>query len=74
MWLDIVEKTDYKTAGKTAYNLALAYEVIGDLQIAKDWAQRAYTQYNVKKARDYSAILQRRIYEIERLKQQMIEK
>ena len=70
-WKQVLNNADMKTAGKAAYNIALSYEVIGDLQSAKEWASDAYATYNNKKARDYSRILDRRIWEQDKLDQQM---
>lgn len=71
-WKSILESnTRRKTAGRAAYNLALAAEVRGDLNEAKSWAMEAYTKYGNKNARDYERIIQRRIYDLQRLEQQM---
>ena len=50
-----------KTAGRSAYNLALMYEIHGDLHKAREWAQLAYTDYGINKARTYVSALERRI-------------
>jgi len=71
LWEQIVNSTGGKTAGKAAYNLAIAKEVLGQLEEAKAWCQKAYATYGNKKARDYSYVLDRRIYDNQRLTQQM---
>ncbi|MFW5793612.1 MAG: DUF6340 family protein [Bacteroidota bacterium] len=66
-WHKSVNSSKRKTAGRSAYNLALMYEIMGDLETAKEWAQTAYIDYGIKKGRKYSNILQRRIREAELL-------
>lgn len=65
---------DNKTAGRAAYNLAVASERAGFLETAVDWAQRAYTQYENKKGESYIVILKNRISDQARLKQQIKDK
>ncbi|WP_228527746.1 DUF6340 family protein [Pararhodonellum marinum] len=60
-----------KTGGRMAYNIALGYEVLGDLQNAKYWADLAYLDYGFKNARAYSQQLDRRMGDEERLRYQM---
>jgi hypothetical protein len=49
-----------KAAGRAAYNMAVAAEVNGNLEIALDWAQRAWNDYGNKKARDYVHVIKQR--------------
>jgi hypothetical protein len=60
-----------KDAGKLCYDIAVAYEVIGDLQSAKKWAQRGYTEFRHKDSRTYARTLDYRIAEEEQVKKQM---
>lgn len=50
-----------KVQGKAAYNTAVSYEVLGDLEQAQAWAQNAYIQFGYKPARAYQVILNQRI-------------
>ncbi|HEY8399626.1 MAG TPA: DUF6340 family protein [Cytophagaceae bacterium] len=70
-WKSLINCGRAKTAGRAAYNLALACEVKGLLEEARGWTMEAYTKYGNKKARDYQRILERRIYDEQRLKEQM---
>lgn len=74
IWQSVIRQADEKTAGRAAFNMAVANERKGLLDSALEWAQRAYTDFNNKKARDYIRDLQIRISDQERLKQQMKEK
>lgn len=60
-WKSAVNYAKRKDAGKLCYNIAIAYEVLGDFNNAKQWASRAYVDFGNKKARDYSAMLDNRI-------------
>jgi hypothetical protein len=60
-----------KDAGRICYNIAIGYEVLGELDKAKEWAGKSYVKYGNKKARDYSSMLDWRKKEEEIVKQQM---
>lgn len=57
--------------GRAAYNLALASEVRGDLQVASEWATEAAILLGNGKSRTYQAVLSRRRADEARLEQQM---
>jgi hypothetical protein len=46
-----------KVARRAAFNIAVAYEVLGDIEKAKEWARKAYTEYEEKRANDYYNML-----------------
>ena len=54
-----------KVRGRAAHNLAVVYEILGDLYQAKEWTTVAWGRYRVRKSRDYGYILTRRIQEQE---------
>ena len=60
-----------KTRGRAAHNLAVVYEIEGDLLEAKSWAQTAWGNYRNKKSRDYLYDLNHRINQNEILQQQL---
>ena len=62
-----------KVKGRTAHNLAVIYEILGEYDLAKEWAQAAWGKYRNKDSKDYAYILGQRIAEINRLKMQMKE-
>lgn len=53
--------TNTTEKGKIAYNLALGYEVLGNLEEAKKWITTAYVDGGDKKALNYSTIINQRI-------------
>lgn len=66
-------KSDPESAGKATYNLAVAYEVNGQLSSALQFAKDAYTQFNNKSAKSYIRTLEARITDQEILSRQMHE-
>lgn len=60
-WAVAAESHKRKIAGRACYNMAIGYEIRGDIQGALDWAQKAYGNYNCKLARDYARELKRRL-------------
>lgn len=60
-WYMSANSSKRKTAGRSYFNLALMYEIQGDLQTAFHYAQRSYTDYRIKQGRSYSNILRKRI-------------
>lgn len=60
-----------KDRGRAAHNLAVVYEILGDLELAKEWTTVAWGRYREKKSRDYGYILTRRISDRQRLEAQL---
>lgn len=60
-----------KSRGRAAHNLAVVYEILGDLQTAKEWTSVSWGRYKQKKSRNYGYILGNRIREQENLKRQL---
>ena len=71
VWQRLVDSPDIKIAGRAAYNMALANEMNGDLEIAITWAKRSYKECGNKKALNYLHILERRLADQQILQQQM---
>ncbi len=62
-----------KDAGKLAYNIAIAYEVLGEYGQALTWAQDSYAKYGNNLGRDYVRRIETRINEEIVLRKQMSE-
>jgi hypothetical protein len=62
LWKIVLAKagTNKRAAGRAAYNMAVAAEVNGNLEIAMDWAQKAWNDYGNKRAREYMHIIKMR--------------
>ncbi|MES2836846.1 MAG: DUF6340 family protein [Bacteroidota bacterium] len=71
IWAKEVYNKDKKVAARATYNMAVASEVEGKLDLAVEWANKAYTSYNLKLARDYSQTLQYRIEQQKKADMQM---
>jgi len=70
-WTSGMVTADAKTAGRLSYNIAVAYEVIGDYGQAKDWATKSYVRFGNKNARQYASMLEQRIIQEEIVNEQM---
>ena len=62
-WTKVVNSEKRKHAGHAAYNIAVGYEVLGDMEKAKEWAARSHTEFAEKEADDYYKMLCNRIIE-----------
>ncbi|MBK6265712.1 hypothetical protein JKA74_11750 [Marivirga sp. S37H4] len=62
---------DTKVMGRMAYNIALGYEVMGNLREAHEWAGRSYIDYGEKKGQSYASSLSNRMFDEEILNEQM---
>lgn len=71
IWTNITKTTDSKNIGRAYYNLAVASEVDGDLETAYTYSKKAFEVYGNKNARTYMNILNVRIQDQDKLKEQM---
>lgn len=60
IWEGLSDHPKRKTAGRACLNMAVSNEVLGNTDLALDWAKRSYEYYDDKLGRDYSKILLRR--------------
>lgn len=65
-----IEHGRMKTKGRASHNLAIVYEITGQLDLAFQTAQDAWGKFGNKRAREYAGILQQRINEVNILKAQ----
>jgi hypothetical protein len=54
-----------RIAGRACYNMGIINEINGNVEEALKWVQKAYTDYNTKQAREYSKILENRLYKLQ---------
>ncbi len=59
-WKKELNNPNKKLGGYAAYNMALASEIQGKIDLAIDWADKAYEDYGNKKANYYAAQLRAR--------------
>lgn len=71
IWSKVVNNSDPKAAGRACHNMALAAEMEGNLEIALEWSEKAYSNFGIKKERRYINELNLRKMEKERLKEQL---
>ena len=60
IWDELSTHPKRKTAGRACLNIAVANEVLGNTDLALDWAKRSYEYHNDKLGRSYAKILLRR--------------
>jgi len=61
IWKGGLAKAPTKEAGQLCFNIAVAYEVLGDWANARQWAERAYVEHGDAQAHDYLADLRYRV-------------
>ena len=69
--LGLNQTNDRKTGGRLCYNIALGYEVMNDLENARFWAGKAFTDYGYKKGRTYAQEIYRRMSQEEIVREQL---
>jgi hypothetical protein len=67
--MQIAKKDKHK--GRISLNIAVGYEVLGDLDKALEWAKKSYVEYEEDMADDYMSQLRERINEEAVVKQQL---
>lgn len=70
IWRKESASSDRTLAGRGCYNMAIISEINGDLDGAIKWAQKSYSDYNVRLALSYLNMLQSRKREEDLLKYQ----
>ncbi|MBN2481826.1 MAG: hypothetical protein JXB19_08810 [Bacteroidales bacterium] len=73
-WMEVVHTGKRKHAGRAAFNIAVACEVLGDLELAREWASRAYVEFRDREAEDYHDVLSNRIREENMVEEQLLSK
>ncbi len=71
IWYKLSNVPDKKIGGRACFNLGVAYEMKGDFDTALLWMKKAYYDYDIKMASQYIHILEKRIADREKLKEQM---
>jgi len=61
LWMEEVDNPDFKVRGRAAHNVAVAHEVLGDLQGALEWATIASHEYANEVAWEYYEELSMRV-------------
>ena len=70
LWQKETTNPKMKVAGRAHYNMAIISEINGDLESATSWAQKAYSDFDIKQGLRYVRILENRMYNEEVLKYQ----
>jgi tetratricopeptide (TPR) repeat protein len=71
IWKPLTDNPEKKIGGRACYNMGVACEMKGEFNIAIEWMKKAYYDYNMKDARSYIILLERRLKDQERLDEQL---
>lgn len=71
LWYEETSNPKAKVAARAYYNMAIINEINGDLDLAIEWAQKAYEDYGDRRALNYLQILQNRKARQLQLQQQL---
>lgn len=69
-----IEKENQKSAGRAAYNMAVAAEMRGNLEVAQEWAEKSWTRFGNKKAKTYINTLKMRQNDLRKVESQLNKK
>lgn len=71
LWKKTFQQNSEELAFRAAFNIAFACEMMGDIDLAIEWIDRALEIYSYKKAREYREVLLERQDKLEDIEQQM---
>lgn len=71
LWLNIIKDENSKASKRAAYNMIVACEKEGRLDLALEWANKAAYEYKIGAAKNYISQLKARMADNQRLKEQM---
>ena len=71
VWKSGLDRAPTREAGYLAYNIAVAYEVLGNFKLSKEWAQTSYVRYGNRDGKPNYDLLNRRIANEQRAKSQL---
>lgn len=70
-WNSLTRSPKQKVAKRATYNMAVAAEMMGNYNLAFEWARKAADNYNLRRANRYVNLLRIRLDEINRVNDQM---
>lgn len=70
LWEKETNNPKSKVAGRAYYNMGIINEINGNVDEALKWVQKSYADYNIRQAREYSRILENRLYKLQVLDEQ----
>jgi len=71
IWKSYVKKTDKEISSRACFNLAVANEILGNIDIAIEWAQLSFDIKEKKRTQYYILVLKNRKSDIKKLKYQL---
>ncbi len=71
LWKSLTKSEKTKVAKRATYNMAVASEMMGNYDIAIEWARKAANNYNLRRADNYVYTLKNQKAALERVNQQL---
>lgn len=71
LWKPMTENPEKKIGGRACYNMGVACEMKGEFEVAIEWMKKAYYDFNMKDAKSYISLLDRRLRDKQRLDEQL---
>lgn len=62
LWKLETENPKSKIAARACFNMAIIAEIKGNLDVAREWAEKAYEDYNLRRAVKYIRIIENRMH------------
>lgn len=72
LWRDLTDHQNKKLASRACFNMALACEVEDKLELAYEWARKSNELYYSTRTESYAKIIEKRLRNIVRLDEQML--
>lgn len=71
VWKSLTTSEKTKVAKRATYNMAVASEMLGNYDLAIEWARKAANNYNLRRADNYIYVLKDQKMALERVNQQL---
>ena len=72
LWRNLTDNPNKKLASRACFNMALACEVEDKLELAYEWIKKSNSLYYNTKTDSYKKIIEKRLKNIQRLDEQML--
>jgi hypothetical protein len=70
LWEKETNSPKRKVAGRACYNMGIINEINGNVDEALKWVQKSYADYNIRQAKEYSGILENRLFKLQVINEQ----
>ena len=71
LWKKNLDHYDEELVSRSAYNIAIAMEMLGEIDLALKWSKKAHDINAKKRAMEYHEVLEERQQELKKLEKQL---